>query len=167
MTRLCTRYYLLLIILLTLGVVAASFYFEYIQGLNPCPLCLMQRVCTILIFVTAIAGLFVEHRAHIFRSCLFLQEVFAAFGVFFSGRQLWLQWLPPEQSTVCLPGFKMIVHYLPWKEVVRTLFLGAGDCAEISWRWLGLTMPAWALLYFLSILILTGWCIYTRCQECV
>lgn len=160
MTRFFIRYHRWLIILLTLGVVAASFYFEYVDGLNPCPLCLMQRVCAIGILMTAMLGIFFESRACLLRFFLFFQAGLAALGVFFSGRQVWLQWLPPEQSTVCMPGFKMIVHYLPWKEVVRTLFLGAGDCAEVSWHWFGLTMPAWAFLYFFGIFICTGWYLY-------
>lgn len=155
MTRLYVRYSLLFTILMTLGVVIASFYFEYVDGLNPCPLCLMQRVCTIGILATAILGLLSSNRARLLRIFLGFQGVFAAFGIFFSARQVWLQWAPPEQSTLCLPGFKMIVHYLPWKEAVRTLFLGASDCAEVSWHFLGLTMPAWALIYFIFILFST------------
>lgn len=46
-----------------------------------------------------------------------------------------------------------MVKYFPLKDVMHALFWGSGDCAEVNWQWLGLSMPAWSALYFLFIII--------------
>lgn len=147
---------LLLLVMITLAVLLMSFYFEYIRGLNPCPLCLMQRLCVMLLLVLASIN-FYFNRSIWARKALVLEMGVACAGIFFATRQLWLQSLPAEQIPVCLPGLKMMVHYLPWSEVVRALLLGAGDCAEVSWTWLGLSMAAWSALYFLGMLFASLW----------
>ena len=150
-----SRVYSLLLIAITAAILLASFYFEFVLGLNPCPLCLMQRLCVMLMLPCTMISYY-SKQEHFLRWALRIQLVVAGAGVFFAGRQVWLQLLPMEQVPVCLPGLKMMMHYLPWHEVVRTLFLGAGDCAETPWKWLGLSMPAWALLYFLGMFIATS-----------
>ena len=135
---------------MTLAMLCASFYFEYVEGLNPCPLCLMQRFCVMLTLVSTLTTVFIRKSTSL-RVVLGIQWVLAAAGIFFSGRQLWLQSFPSDQVTSCLPGLNMMVHYLPWQEIVHTLLLGGPDCAEVSWRFLGLTMPGWAFVYFTGI----------------
>ncbi len=73
-------------------------------------------------------------------------------GMFFALRQVWIQGLPPDQITVCFPGLRMMIHYLPWRDVLHILLFGAGDCAEVSWSWLGLSMAAWSAVYFIGML---------------
>lgn len=129
----------------------SSFYFEYFNGLEPCPLCLMQRIMVFLLFLLCFIAVYrpSQRRAQIIA---ILQGLTAAGGLFFAGRQLWLQSLPPEQTPACMPGLDVLMRYFPWQDVLHALVWGAGDCAEISWQWLGLSMPAWAGLYFLFML---------------
>jgi disulfide bond formation protein DsbB len=64
---------------------------------------------------------------------------------------VWLQSLPADQIPACLPGLDALLHYFPWQDILHALFWGSGDCAEINWQWLGLSMPVWSLLYFLAV----------------
>lgn len=142
--------------LLSLTLLASSFYFQYIEGLEPCPLCLMQRLCTFLLVVVAFLGLTIRYlKASKFLAIM--QVVIAFAGLFFASRQLWLQSLPSNQTPACMPELDVLIRYFPWRDVLHALFWGAGDCAEVSWRWLGLTMPGWTALYFLFMVLSGGW----------
>lgn len=141
-----------LLAFLSLGVLAASFYFQYIQGLEPCPLCLMQRFMVIFLVFLTIAGIWVTKEKFKPWLCGF-ELLFAGAGIYFAGRQLWLQSLQTDHMPACLPDLEVLWQYFPFQEILKALFLGGGECGEINWQWLGLTMPGWALLYFLSIAI--------------
>jgi len=141
-----------LLLLFTLLVLVASFYFQYFKGLQPCPLCLMQRFCIFMLLMFGLMGLNLTSMKR-GRIVSFLQSFFAVAGLFFAGRQLWLQSLPADQTPACMPGLDVLIHYFPWQDVVRALVWGAGDCAEVNWQWLGLSMPAWAACYFVIMLI--------------
>ncbi len=152
MTKLSYRRWQALLAFLSLIVLGGSFYFEYFKGLEPCPLCLMQRFSVFLLFAicfcaTAIRSL----RAA--KILIFLQFFIAAGGLFFACRQLWLQSLPPGQAPSCLPDLQILIRFFPLKDVFRALFWGTKDCAEITWQWLGLPMPAWTALYFFVMLL--------------
>ena len=132
-------------VLLTLFVLCASFYFQYVLELTPCPLCLMQRVCLFLLLVVMGLSFRALNRAHY---TSLAQVIVAAAGLFFAVRQLWLQSLPASDMPACMPGLDIVIRYFPWKTIARTLFLGTGDCAEVSWSFLGISLPGWCALYF-------------------
>lgn len=129
---------------LSLSVLLLSFYLQYGLGLQPCPLCLMQRFCVALITFTALVGLVFRGRPYL----LLGQLIFISFGLFFSLRQIWLQSLPVGEAPACMPDLSILIHYFPWQDVLRSLIWGAGDCAEIPWQWLGFSLAAWSLIYF-------------------
>ncbi|KTD14685.1 disulfide bond formation protein DsbB [Legionella gratiana] len=137
---------------LTAVMLFASFYFEYVVGLMPCPLCMMQRICVFLLLAVIGVSFCTLKRAHLIS---FLQIIIACAGLYFSLRQLWLQSLPEGNAPACMPGLDILIQYFPWQTVVKTLLLGTGDCAEVDWQLLGISMPGWCALYFLFI-ALTG-----------
>jgi disulfide bond formation protein DsbB len=137
---------------LSLFILACSFYLQYIKGLQPCPLCFMQRLFVFLLFTLSLIGIAVE-KIKLRSIVAVLQIIFALGGLFFAGRQLWLQALPVGQAPACMPDLGVLVRYFPWRDLLYALFWGAGDCAEINWSWLGLSMPAWSAFYFLFMLI--------------
>lgn len=141
-----------LLALISLFILANSFYFQYVKGLSPCPLCLMQRLCVLLLFMLCFIGVTIRSLKG-GKVLAILQCIIAACGLFFAGRQLWLQSLPPEQAPSCMPDLDVLIHYFPWHDVLRSLLWGTGDCAEVNWQWLGLSMPEWVSLYFLFMLI--------------
>ncbi len=143
------------LLLSTILVITAAFYFEYAMGLQPCPLCLMQRCCAFLLGTCCLMGITLGtlRRARIVAG---LQLFFSASGIFFAARQVWLQSLPKDSSTMCMPGLDILMRYFPWNVVLKALFWGTADCGEVTWRWLGLTMPAWSALYFMLIFLICG-----------
>lgn len=140
-----------ILLLATIFVAFMSFYFQYAEGLEPCPLCLMQRWSIILIGMFLLMGLCLStlQRAKI---VLFFQAFFSMAGVYFSGRQLWLQSLSVDEVPACSPGLDLMLEYFPWHQILKVMFMGGGDCAENDWFWLGVPMPGWSLLYFLVLL---------------
>ncbi|KTD68543.1 MULTISPECIES: disulfide bond formation protein B [Legionella] len=137
--------------ILTVLVLFASFYFQYIDGLVPCPLCIMQRVCVLLLL--AVMGLSFRTLKKA-RLISFLQILIACAGLYFSLRQLWLQSLPAGQAPACMPSLDILMRYLPWQTVVKALFLGTGDCAEANWHLFGISMPGWSAMYFLFMALM-------------
>ena len=144
-----------LMLLSTIVVLWAAFYLQFIGGLKPCPLCLMQRVCSFLFGMFCLMGLCLSTRSR-GRSVAVLQMLFSFAGLFFALRQLWLQTLPASQVPACLPGLEVLIHYFPWHDVLFALFWGTGDCAEITWTMLGYSLPAWSTLYFLTMFFASG-----------
>ena len=155
MSKRAYRYTQSLLLFSAIVVVALTFYFEYAKGLEPCPLCLMQRLSAFLFGTFCLMGMTLGtlRRA---RSVAVLQLFFAGFGLFFATRQMWLQSLPADQAPMCMPGLDVLMRYFSWDVVLKALFWGTADCGEVTWRWLGLSMPTWSALYFLAVLIASG-----------
>ncbi|MBI2785494.1 MAG: disulfide bond formation protein B [Legionella longbeachae] len=136
---------------LTAFVLIASFYFQYVQGLTPCPLCIMQRVCVFLLLAILGLSLRTLKKAHIL--CLF-QIIIACAGLYFSLRQLWLQSFPADKASACMPGLDILIQYFPWQTILKTLLWGTGECGEVHWRMLGISMAGWCALYFLFMALM-------------
>ena len=136
--------------ILTLAVLFASFYFQYVVGLVPCPLCIMQRLCVFLLLAIMGLSFTTLKKAHFVS---LMQIIVSCLGLFFSLRQLWLQSLPSGKVPACMPGLDILIRYFPLKTVLSTLFWGTGDCAEVSWRLWGISMTGWCTMYFMLMAI--------------
>ena len=148
-----------LLFILSLLVLAASFYFQYVKGLQPCPLCVMQRLCVLLVLIFSVLTVFLKS-AGTRRFLVIMQILVAGAGIYFACRQLWLQSLPADQLPACLPGFDVLLRYFPWKDILHALIWGAADCGEITWKWLGISMPGWSALYFCGVFLESIFCGY-------
>ncbi len=137
--------------LLSVGMLLSSYYLEYKKGFSPCPLCIMQRFCALILFILSLFGMHLR-TVNRQRWLSGSQVLIALAGLFFALRQLWLQSFS-TQAPACMPGLDVLIRYFPWKDVLQALVWGAGDCAEVSWQLLGLSIPAWASFYFLAVLI--------------
>ncbi|NDH09664.1 MAG: disulfide bond formation protein B [Gammaproteobacteria bacterium] len=131
----------------------STFFCEYCLHLSPCPLCLMQRLC-IEILAFMCLGFFVAQKWSklIWYRLLFLLVI--ALGVILAARQMWLQLFSSHDGGACLPGFEALVSYFSWDVILKMLFWGSNDCATVAWRFLGLPLSAWSMLYFLVIFVL-------------
>jgi disulfide bond formation protein DsbB len=136
---------------ISLGVLCASFFLEYVQGLAPCPLCLMQRFMVILLTGYALVMLFnTRYRS---RGMLLGYFLIATMGLYFSGRQLWLQAHPADLSS-CSADLASLLRYFPWKDIAYALFMGSSDCHEMIRFW-GLSLPLWSSFYFLGMMLIS------------
>jgi protein dithiol:quinone oxidoreductase len=144
------------ILVLSACALSATFFCEYCLHLSPCPLCLMQRFCIeILSFMSL--GFFVAEKWSRLTWYRVLYGVMIGLGMMLAARQLWLQLFSTHDTGACLPGFEALVSYFSWDVILKMLFWGSSDCATISWRFLGLPLSAWSMLYFIVIFVLFIW----------
>ncbi|MDD2863412.1 MAG: disulfide bond formation protein B [Methylococcales bacterium] len=136
-------------------------YFQFNQGLEPCPLCISQRIAiflTGLVFMVAVVHNPKEQKG-INRYAIF-GALTALGGASISTRHVWIQHLPPDQVPECKPALEYMLQNFPLIETVKLMLSGTGDCAKVDWTMLGFSMPAWTLVAFLmlaSLSILQIW----------
>ena len=127
------------------AMLGGALFMEHVMGLAPCPLCLMQRIWVMIVGAIALAGLTHNPRILIYPLLSFLA---ALIGAGFSIRQLYLQSLPADQVPACGAPLDYLLDG-PLADLLREMTMGSGDCAEVSWSLLGISLPGWALLGFL------------------
>lgn len=133
------------------GLMGFALYAQHGLGLEPCPLCVLQRVAVIATgLVFAIAALHGPGRAgRLVYGALALLAAAAGAGV--AGRHAWLQSLPADQVPACGPGLDFMLNSFGLGEVLAMVLSGSGECAEIAWSFLGLSMPAWVLIWCVAL----------------
>ncbi|MBA3581887.1 MAG: disulfide bond formation protein B [Gammaproteobacteria bacterium] len=140
--------------LLCLFLMIAALYMEHYMGLEPCPLCAFQRLFVIAIGVVALlAALHNPQRVgqRIYSAVLALLTLG---GLSVALRHVWLQHLPPDKVPDCGPGLNYIMDTFPVFDALRLIFKGSGECAEVSWRFLGLfSIPELTAGFFVVMLI--------------
>ena len=149
------RLFSLIPFITTILLLAYAYYEQYVDYLDPCPLCLVQRLVFLIIgllyFITLI-----KPPVFIFRKIFaILISIVSIIGCLISARHVWLQNLPADEVPACGPGLSYMLENFPLTSVLQDLFTGSGECAEISWRFLGLTMPMWTFICFLGFLLYT------------
>ncbi|MFZ2725564.1 MAG: disulfide bond formation protein B [Methylococcaceae bacterium] len=135
---------------------AMAAYFQFAQGLNPCPLCISQRLAVVLTgLVFLIAAVHNPKRIGTIRYAI-AGTIAALIGASISTRHVWLQHLPPDKVPECGPGLEYMFQYFPLAEVIKLMLSGTGDCAKVDWTLLGFSMPVWTLLAFLLLALLSA-----------
>ena len=127
---------------------AYALYVQHIDGLDPCPLCILQRMAMMGIAAVALLGV-VWPRGRLWVSLLMLAP--AGWGISTAGRHVWIQNLPPEKVPECGAGFDFMREAFGLWEAIKVAFEGSGDCAEVDWSFIGLSMPAWVLVIFVGL----------------
>ena len=147
----------LLVFLAVIFLLGAAFYLEYVRGLEPCPLCITQRVMLLGVGLVSLIA-FLHNPATIGRRIYgLLVSLWALGGLYFAGRQLWLQSLPEDQVPACGPGITYMLDAFPLSDVIRTLLTGDGNCAEVQWTLMGLSIPGWAAVGFAGLIFFGAW----------
>jgi disulfide bond formation protein DsbB len=162
MLNIKARIWFLLGGLACLSLLAMGAYFQLSLGLEPCPLCISQRLAILLtgiIFLIAV----LHNPGSVGINCYaILGAISALFGASISTRHVWLQHLPPELVPECSPGISFMLQNFPLFDTVKLMLNGTGDCAKIDWTLLGFSMPAWTLVAFLSLAALSVLQIWNR-----
>lgn len=131
------------------ALLAFAYYLQYYEGQDPCPLCILQRVAflalAVIFLVAAVHG--PRRIGALVYSGLLITA--ASTGTALAARHVWLQNLPRSQVPECGPGLEYLVKRLPLTEALEKIFTGSGECAEVGWTFLGLSIAGWALLWFL------------------
>ncbi len=134
---------------------AMGAYFQFVGGLDPCPLCISQRIAILLtglVFLSACIHNPGQTGVTVYG---ILGAVTALCGASISTRHVWIQHLPPDKVPECGPGLDYVLQNFPLFETVKLMLSGTGDCAKVDWTLLGFSMPAWTLLAFLMLATLS------------
>jgi len=134
-----------------------GYYLQYVGGLNPCPLCLVQRG-----FFYAVMGICLLAALHnparsgrvVYGAAAAL---FAAGGFAVAARQVWLQHLPPDKVPQCGPDLYFMLENFPLSRTLQTLLKGTGECAVVDWTFLGLSIAEWSLAWFAVLFCYGAW----------
>jgi len=121
-------------------------------GHEPCPLCVFQRVAFLSLGVIfLIAGLHNSTGRIGGRIYSLLIAIAGLIGAIIAGRHVWIQNLPADQVPACGPGLDYMLEVFPFSEILNMVFTGSGECAEVSWTFLGLSIPGWAFVMFVGL----------------
>lgn len=139
------------------ALLAYALYVQLQLQILPCPFCIFQRIAfAALGLVFLIGGLHSPRAAGTRRAWSLLALVAAVVGMGYSGRHAWVQLYPPEMPN-CGPGLNFLVESQSWLGAARQVLMANGDCSAIDWKFLGLSMPMWCLLWFIG---LAFWALY-------
>ena len=134
-----------------------GFWLQYGEGQVPCPLCYIQRGFFMLVMaVLAVAAL---HGPGRFGRIAYggFAALFAAGGAAVAARQVWLQHLPKDRVPQCGPDLFFMLDNLPLSRTWQKLVQGSGECAEVGWRFLGLSIAEWSLACFIALFLYSLW----------
>lgn len=137
-----------LVALACAAVLAVALYMEYGMGLEPCPLCMLQRMAFVGLGLVALLAALIGPSGWGVRLGGALMLIPALTGAGLAGRQLWLQSLPADRVPPCGPGYDYLRETFPLTEVIRLALEGSGDCAEVQWQFLGLSIAGWSFVLF-------------------
>ena len=139
------------------GLLGFGYYLQYFQSQDPCPLCLVQWGFYYgVLAVLAIAALHSPARTGKIVYCA-AAALFAFGGFGVAARQVWLQYLPADQVPACGPDLFFMMENFPLRRILEKLFLGSGQCAEVNWRFLGLSIAEWSLACFAALALYAIW----------
>ena len=154
------RIFFIFIFIICVALLTFGLYLEHFKGLDACPLCILQRIAYISIALVTLIGILhnpIRISLIIYKSSI---VILATIGALIAGRQIWLQHLPPELVPECGPGFDYMLNVFPFADAIKMILTGSGECAEVNWRFIGLSIAEWSLIMFLGITIATIISIY-------
>ncbi|MEP6588037.1 MAG: disulfide bond formation protein B [Polaromonas sp.] len=141
-----------LLALVALGCVALlafGLYLQHVVGLEPCPMCIVQRYA--LVLVALVSGLSaISSNRNIWIAGSSLLVLLSGFGAFVAARQSFLQWYPPEIAS-CGRDFYGMIETFPLQRAIPMIFKGSGDCSTVDWTFLGGSIANWSFVCFVVI----------------
>jgi len=149
------RIWFLLVALFCAALLGYALYVQHADFLDPCPLCILQRVAFMWIgSVALLAAIHNPGKVGLWVYGLLL-ALGGVMGISVAGRHIWLQSLPPDQVPDCGMGLNYMLETMPYSEVFTQVFYGSGECAKIDWSFLGLSMPWWTLFWYIGLTLIS------------
>ena len=137
------------------GLLLFGLYLQHVVGLNPCPMCIVQRYALIGVLVLGVVGWRLRKALPMALWSLMLVLV-SGFGAFVAARQSWLQWYPPEVVS-CGRDFYGMIENFPIGRAIPMIFKGSGDCSAVDWTFLGGTIANWSFVWFVGFALTGLW----------
>ena len=146
------RLQFLLGFLICAALIGFALFSQEVWGLVPCPLCIFQRVAFAALGVVFLFGAAFAPRGRFGRGAFgTLALVAGAAGAYIAGRHVWLTTLPPDQVPACGPTLSWLLENNSFLQTFSTVLNGSGECAKVDWTFLGLSMPAWSLVWYVLL----------------
>jgi disulfide bond formation protein DsbB len=137
-----------------LALLVFGLYLQHIAGLEPCPMCIVQRYALILIAICAgLSGCSSKKIVQLSGAGMIV--VLATSGAFVAARQTWLQWYPPEVAS-CGRDLYGMIETFPLQRLIPMIFRGGGDCSKVDWTFLGGSIANWSFLWFCAMALLAS-----------
>jgi disulfide bond formation protein DsbB len=133
------------------AMLAFGLYLQHGVGLEPCPMCIVQRYALVLVVVIAGITAF-AHRRGLLTAGAGLMALISGLGAFVAARQSFLQWYPPQEAS-CGRDLYGMIETFPLKRAIPMIFKGSGDCTKIDWTFLGLSIANWSFVCFAGIAV--------------
>jgi protein dithiol:quinone oxidoreductase len=149
LSRFSFRQIMALIALGCIAMLSFGFYLQHVGGLEPCPMCIVQRYAMILIAICAIIASATGVKSIQIGASL-LAVILAVGGAFVAARQSWLQWYPPEIAS-CGRDIYGMIETFPLQNLVPMILKGSGDCTKIDWTFLGGSIANWSFVCFCGL----------------
>lgn len=125
---------------------AYAYYLQYVEHLEPCPLCIFQRVAVLAVGVLFLIAALHDPDKTGARVYGVLIDLAALAGIGVAARHVYIQSLPPGEVPSCGATLDYMLEVFPLTQVIRTVLTGSGECGVVDWRFLGLSMPWWVLI---------------------
>ncbi len=157
------RRVLALVAVVCVAMLAFGLYLQHVVGLEPCPMCIVQRYALVLVAIVTGVTAFADKKALQMTGSL-VTLLLAGFGAFVAARQSFLQWYPPEVAS-CGRDFYGMIETFPLKRAIPMIFKGSGDCTKIDWTFLGLSIANWSFLCFAAIALVMLAVLFLRARQ--
>jgi disulfide bond formation protein DsbB len=146
-----------LVLLAIASMVFARVYLQGFLGLDACPLCMTQRFFVVLWGIIALIAVVHNSQGLGRRVYAALCGLAAWGGAAVAARHIWLQHLPEDLVPACGPSLDYMLENLPFEETMNIVLGGDGNCAEVSWSFLGLSIPEQTLAVFTVVILVCLW----------
>jgi protein dithiol:quinone oxidoreductase len=147
------------------GLLAYAFYtqFREVNPLEPCPLCIFQRIAFFALGAVFLLGaLHAPAKAGGRRIYGVLALIPAIAGIAIAGRHVWITHLPADQVPSCGAPFEFMRQSMGTFQLIQKVMTGSGECAKVDWTFLGLSMPAWSLVWLIALTLWVGYVAFRR-----
>ena len=132
------------------SILITGLYLEYFEGIMPCPLCTLQRICFVLLGVLFLLGIAAAHK-RIIRAIINIIIIFTSLmGSVLAARQIWIQYFPSSEQGECGVSLQYMLQVLPLQDVIHKIFSGTAECTQRGWEFLSLNIPEWSLAFFIA-----------------
>lgn len=148
------RRLLALVSVTCIALLAFGLYLQHVVGLEPCPMCIVQRYALVLVALAAGLTAAITGKKGGLMAGAGVMVLLAGSGAFVAARQSFLQWYPPEVAS-CGRDLYGMIETFPLKRVIPMLFKGSGDCSAIEWTFLGGSIANWSFVCFVGIGLLS------------
>ncbi len=159
--RLTSRIVFAFIFVSCAAVLALALYLQEQEGLDPCPMCILQRYAFILTGIVALAAAIHGPKGLPLKVYGALVAIFSIAGAGVAIRHSWLQHFPPKLET-CGADLDFLMGNFPLSQALPKIFAGTGSCSVVDWTLLGLSLPEWAFVWYLAFATLAIWIAFLR-----